>query len=138
MGKYDDIINMPHHRSNTRPHMSMNDRAAQFSPFAALTGHSDAVAETARLTERKREPDEQTKAMLNSRLRFIMDNIKDMPIAEITYFKPDERKDGGKYETISEHIKKVDVIKRIIITSSAEIPLDDIVNIHMEGDTVYE
>ena len=98
--KYEDIINMPHHVSASRPRMSMIDRAAQFSPFAALTGYDAAVKETARLTDKCIEPDEYEKAALDEKLRIALKN----PEKEITitYFKPDAKKDGGAISTVPE------------------------------------
>lgn len=93
-GNYDDIINLPHHVSPTRPRMSMIDRAAQFSPFSALTGHDSAVKETARLTDQRIELSEDMKSELNDRLLFIAERKKEKTEIEITYFKPDEKKDG--------------------------------------------
>ena len=88
---YDDIINLPHHQSLTRPHMSAYDRAAQFSPFAALTGYEDAVAETARLTDKKAELDEYGKSDLNERLNIIQDTLDEQPKVSITDFLPDKK-----------------------------------------------
>ena len=104
--KYDKIINLPHHVSSTRPHMSMIDRAAQFSPFAALTGYDAAVRETARLTEQKIELDEYEKAALDQRILLLQEHLKELPEVTITHFVPDERKDGGKYVSITEAVKK--------------------------------
>src|ERR1035437_4752031 len=97
MDPYDDIIHLPHHISTTHPHMSAYDRAAQFAPFAALTGHDAAIAETARLTERRVELDEYSKADLNQRLCIIQDRMDEQPEVSITYFQPDQRKTGGAY-----------------------------------------
>lgn len=107
MGKYDKIINLPHHVSSTHPHMSMIDRAAQFSPFAALTGYDAAVKETARLTEQKIELDEYEKAALDQRILLLQEHLKELPEVTITHFVPDERKDGGKYFSITEAVKKI-------------------------------
>ena len=106
-GPYDDIINMPHHVSASRPRMSMIDRAAQFSPFAALSGYGEAVAETARLTDRKIEIDETDQAILDMKQRILMDAISEHPLITVTYFKKDERKAGGKYLTVSAELKKI-------------------------------
>lgn len=131
--KYDDIINLPHHVSKTRPQMPIGDRAAQFSPFAALTGHDDAVKETARLTEERIELDESMKDALNHKLQIIAYHIKDKPHVEITYYKPDEMKEGGAYVTASGAVKKIDEYQRIVIMdNSIVIPIDDIANINGE------
>ena len=92
MGKYDDIIDLPHHVSETHPPMSRADRAAQFSPFAALTGYDAAVRETARVTERRIELDEGVKAELNARLNCILEHLSEHPQVSLTYFVQDERK----------------------------------------------
>ncbi|MCD8005221.1 MAG: hypothetical protein LUE91_06155, partial [Oscillospiraceae bacterium] len=94
---YSDIINLPHHVSATRPHMSMHDRAAQFSPFAALTGYDAAVKETARLTDQRAELDDDMKEKLSERINLLQENLAAAPAVEITYFIPDERKEGGAY-----------------------------------------
>lgn len=96
---YDDIINLPHHTSVSRPHMSAHDRAAQFSPFAALTGYGSAIAETARLTDARVELDEYTKADLNEKLCIMQERIAQQPEVSITYFQPDKVKTGGAYIT---------------------------------------
>ena len=112
---YDDIINLPHHQSLTRPHMSAYDRAAQFSPFAALTGYEDAVAETARLTGKKAELDEYGKSDLNERLNIIQDTLDEQPKVSITYFLPDKKKSGGEYVTVSGCVKKIDEYEHIVV-----------------------
>lgn len=129
-GPYDDIINMPHHVSASRPRMSMIDRAAQFSPFAALSGYGEAVAETARLTDRKIEIDETDQAILDMKQRILMDAILEHPLITVTYFKKDERKDGGKYLTVSGELKKIDEYERTIILATGEqIGFDDVYDI---------
>ena len=94
---YDDIINLPHHVSTRHPQMSMYDRAAQFSPFAALTGYDDAIQETGRLTEQKIELDEETLEKLDERFQILQEHLGEQPEVRFTYFKPDERKEGGAY-----------------------------------------
>ena len=96
MSKYDDIINLPHHQSKVRPHMSVSDRAAQFAPFAALTGYGDAIRETERLTDRKIELSESQIAELDLRLGELLARIDEKPKVTITYFIADERKAGGR------------------------------------------
>lgn len=131
--KYDKIINLPHHVSSTRPHMSMIDRAAQFSPFAALTGYDAAVKETARLTEQKIELDEYEKVALDQRILFLQDHLKEHPEVTITYFVPDERKDGGKYVSITGAVKKIDTYeKQIVLMDKSKIPIENILN--MDGE----
>jgi len=130
---YDDIINLPHHQSLTRPHMSAYDRAAQFSPFAALTGYEDAVAETARLTGKKVELDEYGKSDLNERLNIIQDTLDEQPKVSITYFLPDKKKSGGEYVTVSGCVKKIDEYEHIVVMLDAtKIPIDDIAEINGE------
>ena len=94
---YDDSINLPQHVSATRPQMSMIDRAAQFSPFAALTGYDAAIKETGRLTDEKIEMDEGALNILNMKFQILVDSLDDEPEVTFTYFKPDERKAGGAY-----------------------------------------
>ena len=133
MGKYDDIINLPHHTSSKRPRMSMIDRAAQFSPFAALTGYDAAVKETARLTDRRIELDEYSKAALDERLQLIQEHLKEHPEVTITYFQPDKRKDGGAYLSVIGGIKKIDAYEKcVVMMDKRKIPIDEIFGI--DGD----
>lgn len=135
-GKYDDIINLPHHASAKHPHMTALDRAAQFSPFAALTGHDAAIKETARLTQEKVELDEYAKDLLNDRLQILADWIKENPEITVTYFQPDSKKKGGAYITANGTIKKIDSYERIVVmTDGTTLPMDEIISI--EGD-VFE
>ena len=127
MGAYDDIINLPHPESARHPRMSMAARAAQFSPFAALVGHGDAIHETARITDQKMELTEEEKAILDEKLRLLLDTGGE---AVFTYFRPDEKKDGGAYVTAAGSIKKLDLrSRRVILTGGAVIPLEDILEI---------
>ena len=129
MSKYDDIIDLPHHRSKTHPHMSLLDRAAQFAPLAALRGYGDAIDETARLTDGRPELSEQQLAELNERLLQIM--AKPDTVVCITYFVPDERKAGGRYEQTEGTIKKIEeVAKVIVMTGGEKIPLSDIIELN--------
>jgi len=129
-GNYDDIINLPHHVSPTRPRMSMIDRAAQFSPFSALTGHDSAVKETARLTDQRIELSEDMKNEINDRLLFIAERKEENPEIEITYFKPDEKKDGGAYITALGSVKKINEYERVVIMNDGtKIQIDDIISI---------
>lgn len=113
--KYDDIINLPRHVSKNHPQMSLLNRAAQFSPFAALTGHSAVIQETARLTDSFVELDEDRKEQLNEQLQLIKENLAQKPEIEVTYFEPDPKKDGGTYVTTCGRIKKIDVYDHQII-----------------------
>ena len=129
-GKYDDIINLPHKQSSRRPHMSMIDRAAQFSPFAALTGHDAAIKETARLTDRKIELDEYRKVELNAQLQQILEHVAERPRVIVTYFLPDKYKEGGAYVTHSGAVKKIDEYEQIILMSDGtRIPIEDVAEI---------
>ena len=127
MGAYDDIINLPHPTSARHPRMPMADRAAQFSPFAALVGHGAAIHETARLTERKIELTEEEKAVLDEKLRLLLDAGGE---AVFTYFLPDEKKNGGSYVTAAGSIKTLDLrSRRIVLTDGAVIPVENLLEI---------
>ena len=124
---FDDIINLPHHVSATRPQMSMLDRAAQFSPFAALTGYDAAIKETGRLTDEKIEMDEEALNILNMKFQILVDSLDEEPEVTFTYFKPDERK---AYIEVTGTVKKVDDFERLIVMQNGmKIPMDDILNI---------
>lgn len=128
--RYDDIIHLPHHVSKTRPQMSMMDRAAQFSPFAALTGYDADIKETGRLTDEKIELGEETKAVLDRKQRYLSDMISVQPEITVTYFLPDERKSGGTYLSVTGKLKRIDEYERMmILTDGKKIPLDDIMDI---------
>ena len=144
--RYDDIISLPHHQSKTRPHMPLIDRAAQFSPFAALTGYDDAVKETARQTERKAELSEEMQACLQEKLQILQAQIPTKPEAILTYFEGDENKAGGTYWTVQGEIKRIDEYRRVIvlleeerergngvpeIERRKEIPLEDLCGIEI-------
>ncbi|MCX4257768.1 MAG: hypothetical protein OSJ54_12700 [Oscillospiraceae bacterium] len=130
MGKYDDILNLPHHVSNTRPHMSMHDRAAQFSPFAALTGYDDTVRETARLTDEKLELTADRINDLNQKIAFLKEHAEERPEITVEYFIPDEKKSGGKYVTLLGKFRRIDEYNHnMVFTSGEEIPLNDIFEI---------
>lgn len=134
MHKYDDIINLPHHQSKTHGHMPLLDRAAQFSPFAALTGHEEAIEETSRLTENRVELDDDTKVELNRKLQYLASNIQVQPQVEITYYVADSLKDGGKYVTKKDKVKKIDMYRRVIVMiDKSEINVDDIVEVELEN-----
>ena len=127
-GPYDDIINLPHPTSQRHPRMPVRDRAAIFSPFAALTGHGAAIAETARLTERRMELDEDTRAELDRKQGVLLEHIDEQPEITITWFQPDERKDGGAYLTATGRLKKFRELERILLlTDGTEIPLQNVV-----------
>ena len=133
MKDYSDIIDYPHHVSRTHPQMSMHDRAAQFSPFAALTGFDAAVAEEARVTDRRIELEEDERQRLNERLRFLSEHIEEQPEVSITYFVPDERKDGGAYVTKIGALKKIDEYEHVLImTDGVRIPIREIIEVSLE------
>lgn len=130
---YEDIINLPHHVSTKRPQMSMLDRAAQFSPFAALTGYDAAIKETGRLTDEKIEMDEASLNMLNMKFQLLVEALGDEYEVSFTYFKPDETKAGGAYVTATGIVKKVDDYERLItMVDGAKIPMDDVYSIESE------
>ena len=131
--KYDDIIDLPHHVSATRPRMSMIDRAAQFSPFAVLTGYDAAIKETGRLTDERIELSEESRAALDRKQQLLLDNLADCPEVSVTYFVPDERKSGGAYVAVTGRVKKVDMFERLLIlTNGIKIPLDEILDMESE------
>ena len=126
-GPYDDIIHLPHPTSSKHPRMPIADRAAIFSPFAALAGHSAAMAETARLTNQKAELDEDARAELDRRQAVLLEQIGQQPEITVTWFQPDERKDGGAYVTTTGRLKKIDEIERVLVlTDGTRIPLEDV------------
>lgn len=130
MNNYEDIINLPHHVSSKRPQMSRIDRAAQFAPFAALTGHDEVIKETARLTDERIELDESTLAILNDKIQIILDNLDIEPEVTVTYFKPDNKKSGGAYIDYTGVVKRIDDIeKSIIFTDKISIPIEDVLEI---------
>lgn len=125
--KYDDIINLPHHVSKKHPQMSLHDRAAQFSPFAALTGHKAAINETARLTDEKQILSEDVIAKLNEQLNLIKENIGTNQTVTITYFVPDDKKSGGAYISYTGVVKKIDEYNRtVVLTDKTVIPIEQI------------
>ncbi|MBQ6381944.1 MAG: hypothetical protein IJJ41_10175 [Clostridia bacterium] len=131
---YQDIIHLPHHQSATGPHMSLHDRAAQFAPFAALRGYDDEICETARLTDKQHELNDEQIAAINRQLNLLTEHIKSAPKAKITYFVPDERKEGGQYATIEANIRRIDEVqKQIILTSGECIEIANLFSIEMSG-----
>lgn len=130
--KYDDIIHLPHPVSTRHPQMPMINRAAQFAPFAALTGHDEAIRETARLTDEKMELDEYEIEEVNKKIQILQEHLVESHPVTITYFLPDNRKKGGAYVEASGVVKKIDAYKHLIIlTDEREIPIDDILRIDM-------
>ncbi len=130
---YEDIINLPPHISKKHPQPTMLERAARFSPFAAITGYEEMVKEAARVTDKKIELDEGSKEILNEKLLFVTEMCESDAIINITYFIPDNLKSGGKYTTVSGTIKRIDEYeRRIILVDGTIIPIDDIYQI--DGD----
>ena len=131
--KYVDIIGLPHHTSPTRPRMSVSARAAQFAPFAALTGYGAAVDETARLTDDMIVLDENAKAMLDGKLQIIAEHIGGHPEVTITYFEPDKKKSGGAYRSVTGQVKEIDEYERIVrLCDGMKIPIEQIYGIVSE------
>ena len=125
--RYDEIMGLPHHVSKTRPQMPMSDRAAQFAPFAALTGYDSAIKETGRLTDERIELDEEALTALDRKYQLLIEALDDAPEVTITYFQPDERKAGGQYVSATGTVKKVDTFgRRILLQDGTRIPLDSV------------
>lgn len=129
-GKYDDIINLPHRVSTKRPQMTRSTRAAQFAPFAALVGLDDEMEETARLTDTKPELEETEKEKINRILLEIRDNPQKETAVELTFFRPDGRKDGGAIITVVCTVRRIDEIGRsLILSDRSEIEFENILSI---------
>ena len=136
--RYDDIIELPHHVSGIHPRMSLHDRAAQFAPFSALSGHGAAIRETARLTDRRIELTESETDLLNEKLMLLQERIEEEPSAEFTWFVPDTRKEGGSYITRSGRVKKFLPSEGIaVLTDGYRIPLEAITEIRITEETHY-
>lgn len=130
MGKYDDIIHLPHPVSGTHPPMPRAERAAQFSSFAALSGYEEAVAESAQLTETRTELDRDALEELDKTIRALVADAAERPEAVIRYFIPDEKKAGGRYETVRGRVKKIDEYAALLVLAEGKkIPLGDVVSI---------
>ena len=130
--QYDDIIRLPHHVSSTRPRMSAIDRAAQFSPFAALTGYDTSIKESARLTDARIELDDSQKEEISEKLRLVTGQL-DAEI-KITYFLPDTKKTGGKYVLAAGAVKKVDEYERMTIMGDGkQIPIDEVIDVDCDA-----
>lgn len=138
MNEYEDILHLLHPVSGTHPQMSMHDRAAQFSPFAALSGYEEAVEEEARLTEEKILLDEYEKQRIDEKLQKIRDDLQERGKEEklrisVTYFLPDQKKAGGAYVTVTGQVKKMDTYKQqLLLTDGSAIPFQEI--LELEGD----
>lgn len=137
-GKYDDILRLPHHVSASRKPMAMTARAAQFAPFAALSGYDAEVQEAGRLTDRPIEPDEYEKEALNARLRLLARHLLEKWVVSLVFFQPDERKAGGAYVTRTGTVKKLYETERLLIlTDGTVIPLDDLIALEGEEFAAY-
>ena len=131
--KYADIINLPHHTSVNRPRMSSIDRAAQFAPFAALTGYDGVIDETGRLTDSMAELTEEMKAVLDQKHQLLVELADRCPEVVVTFFVPDARKAGGMYQTVTGRLKLIDEYERVmILTSGTRIPIDRIHGVECE------
>ena len=136
-GKYDDIIALPHPEPRTHPRMSLHDRAAQFSPFAALTGHSAAIAETGRLTDSRITLDESEMTRVDTELQHLQELLPSRPTVSITYFVPDERKAGGSYQTVTGTVRRIDTVNSVLLlTDQRAIPILDIFNVTVQEDAL--
>lgn len=128
--KYNDIINLEHHISKSHKQMSLENRAVQFAPFSALTGYDEAIKETTRITQNRIELDEELKHTLNKKLICIQSQISSNPRVTITYFVPDSKKLGGKYQTVTGNVRKIDKYNKIIILiNGLKIPIIEIIDI---------
>lgn len=127
---YDDIMDLPHHQSDRHPYMTMLNRAAQFSPFAALVGYDTQILETARRTEQRQELDETYQAELDEKLQWIREHLSEQPKVAIVYFQPDEKKAGGAYLRAAGRVKKVDsVLERVIFADGSFVRIKDVYSI---------
>lgn len=130
MNNYEDIINLPHHVSATRPHMTLHDRAAQFAPFAALTGYGAEINEAGRYVTEKIELAADAQTELDRKLQILQENISAKPEISITYFVPDKLKNGGIYLTVSATVIRIDTHKKeLILENKTSISIDDLIEI---------
>lgn len=130
---YEDMLELPHPVSKMHPQMPRRDRAAQFAPFAALTGYEEAVREAARITEEKMILDEDSKVQLDWKLRCLQEKVKEQPIITVMYFVKDERKKGGKYVTVTGVLKRIDsYTHQFILENGEEIPVEDVVSLEID------
>ncbi len=128
--RYDDIIDLPCHISKTRPHMSILDRAAQFSPFAALSGYDDAVKEAMRFTEEQPELAEDSREELDRKLALLREHLHERPEVRIVFFQPDDRKEGGEYQMVRGRMKRIDAVEhKLIMEDGTALPMESIIQI---------
>ncbi len=130
--KYEKILHLPHRRSPNRPAMAREDRAAQFAPFSALSGHAEGAAETARVTQMRRELSEDEAILLDEKLRLLEENLSARPEISATYFLPDNREAGGDYITVKGRGKKLDRYRHVIVLEGGrEIPIGELISLEM-------
>ena len=130
MDSYEDIINLPHHVSERHPQMSMRGRAAQFAPFSALAGHSEAIEETARLTDSQMELADEDAFVLNQKMATLREIVNEHPSICVTYFEQDKKKAGGKYKTIEGQLQNIDDYNLSLVMRSGEVvPLKSVLDI---------
>lgn len=135
--RYEDMLNLPHHVSSVHPQMSISDRAAQFAPFAALTGYAAAIQEEARLTDELADLDEDSLTILNQRLELLEEHLAEHPQITVTFFVPDEQKDGGAYRSVSGAVRKIDVYDRtLLMMDGTRLPLRYVMQ--MDGELFDE
>ncbi len=138
-GKYDDMLRLPHHVSASRKPMAITARAAQFAPFAALSGYDAEVQEAGRLTDRPIEPDEYEKEAMNARLQLLARHLREKWVVSLVFFQPDERKAGGAYVTRTGTVKKLYETERLLtLTDGTVIPLDDLIALEGEEFAAYD
>lgn len=139
MDDYRDILHLPHHQSDTRAHMSLHDRAAQFAPFAALTGFDEALDETARRTESEMERSEEQEAELNRQLRHLKDSLVSRPLVTVCFFVPDSKKAGGSYHSLRRRVRLIDeTARKLVFTDKLQIPLDHILWLRLSDAPLYD
>ena len=133
--RYDDVIYRQHPTSKKHPRMSRMNRAAQFAPFAALTGYEESIEETARLTDHRIELSEYEIEELNAKLNFIQEHIKERPEVTITYFQPDGRKEGGSYITVTGKVRRIDEVNRVVVFEDERIVwIDAIISLNAKKE----
>ena len=138
-GNYDDMLQLPHHVSASRKPMAITARAAQFAPFAALSGYDAEVQEAGRLTDRPIEPDEYEKEAMNARLQLLARHLREKWVVSLVFFQPDERKAGGAYVTRTGTVKKLYETERLLtLTDGTVIPLDDLIALDGEEFAAYD
>ena len=131
---YDDIIRLPHPTSRKHPRMSMEERAAQFAPFAALTGFGGVIRETGRLTDKQVELGESDQVELERVLTFLDSQEEEHPMIKVTYFLPDTYKEGGTYVTVTGHLTRIDQVEgALLLWEGVRVPIQDIRSVGIDG-----